>query len=644
LSARLAAAALSLLLAVAAQAAPAPSPPPRIPAEAFGALPFLSEPAISPDGHHLVAGSAVDGKKGVILADLEKPDYAIGAIPLPDKVDVTRVRWAGNHRVLISLLMPTKLLGIELRVSRLLLYDIDAKQLKVVGGDKIGGIQGDNVIFIDPAGAYILLSSQRSLFDTPSVQRIDLATMKAEQAVGAKSGVWKWFADRTGAVRAGLGSDGTKWWLYYRDSPGADFQKIAKGASHQDTLDDVETLLPTAGSGSGYVIANKATGRYAVYRYDFRTATIGSAVYENPQVDVEAVAFSNRTGELDAIHYVDERERILWLDPAMEALQAKLDRALPGYVNRIVSRDETDNRMIVWSSSASDPGIYYVFDRSTSQLRRFAQPYAELDGQRLAPVEPVHYAARDGLDIPGYLTLPLGRDPKNLPLILMPHGGPFERDKGAYDAEVQFLANRGYVVLQPNFRGSTGYGKAYVDAATGEWGRKMQDDLDDGVHWLVQRGIVDPKRVCIMGASYGGYAALWGAVRNPELYRCAISLAGISDMPAMVRYDSTQLIATRYFRDWRDRVRGQQHQDLDAVSALPHAAEIRIPLLIAHGKMDGRVPPSQSIRLHEALEKAGRVHEYVLYPEEGHGFDKAADAVDFLKRVDAFLARYNPAG
>jgi dipeptidyl aminopeptidase/acylaminoacyl peptidase len=326
----------------------------------------------------------------------------------------------------------------------------------------------------------------------------------------------------------------------------------------------------------------------------------------------------------------------------MKAVQARLDRAMPNLANRIVSRDASDRLMVVLSASASDPGSYYIFDRTKSELREFARPYAALDGAALSPVKAVHYAARDGLSIPAYLTLPTAREAKALPLILMPHGGPFVRDDGAFDPWVQFLADRGYAVLQPNYRGSTGYGKAYVDAASGEWGRKMQDDLDDGVHWLAAQGTVDPRRVCIMGGSYGGYAAMWAAVRNPDIYRCAISFAGISDVNAMLRYDANLFASDRYDRDRRERIRAKG-QDMDSVSALPHAAEIRIPILIVHGKKDPRVPVSQSVRLHEALEKAGKPHDFVLYPDEGHGFSKAEDSVDFLKRVEIFLARYNPA-
>jgi dipeptidyl aminopeptidase/acylaminoacyl peptidase len=641
---KLAAAALLASLA-SSPASPEPAaPPPLIPAEAFGALPFFTSPEISPDGTHLVAGSVSEGRKAVVLADLTRRDYALARIDLSDKFEMLWARWAGNRRVLMSLIIPTKLYGTEIRTSRLFLFDVATSQVHPLDG-KIGGIDGDDVIHVDPQGRYILLSAQRSIFETPAVLHVDLDTLKARQLVKPYPGVWSWYADRDGIVRAGLGSQGGRWWLFYRENAQAGFKKIGAGRRPEnERLTDVEKLLPVAGSDKGYAIANKATGRYGVYRYDFVTNNLGEAVFEHEEVDVDSVGFSPRTGDPDSVSYADDRDRVAWLDPAMKAIQARIDRLLPGAVNRIVSRDALDRRMVVWSGGASDPGTYYVFDRTKGELRELARPYAALDGRPLAPVQSVRYPARDGLAIPAYLTLPLGRPAKGLPLIVMPHGGPFIRDKWTYEPWAQFLANRGYAVLQPNFRGSTGYGKAFVEAASGQFGRKMQDDLDDGVSWLAERGTVDPKRVCILGASYGGYAAMWGAVRNPDVYRCAISFAGISDVGEMLRFDRSQWIAQRYYRDWRDRIRGEGGFDLARVSPIARAAEIRIPLLIAHGQKDGNVPFAQSKKLHEALLRANVPHEFVAYPEEGHGFSKVDDSVDFLKRVERFLTQHNPAG
>jgi dipeptidyl aminopeptidase/acylaminoacyl peptidase len=239
--------------------------------------------------------------------------------------------------------------------------------------------------------------------------------------------------------------------------------------------------------------------------------------------------------------------------------------------------------------------------------------------------------------------MPRGRPERGLPLIVLPHGGPFVRDHWDYDATVQFLADRGYAVLQPQFRGSTGYGKGFVARGYGEWGRKMQDDLDDGVDWLVRSGQVDPKRVCILGSSYGGYAAMWGAVRNPERYRCAASMAGVADVPAMLRYDRKLFSATRYYREWRTQVGGAGKADLASVSPINFADRLKVPVLIGHGETDDNVPVKQSRAMVEALRKSNAKVTSVFYKDSGHGFDSSADFEDWLKRLEAFLATNNPA-
>jgi dipeptidyl aminopeptidase/acylaminoacyl peptidase len=632
----------ALLAATPARAAS--PPPPLIPVEAFGALPSFSNPHISPDGKRVLAIAMIGGERAVVVYDLAGDGTHFTRLNLGSDLEVMEARWAGDHRVLLSIYGTNQVYGLTVAMTRLFLRDLDTGLLHALGGNQVGGFSGGDIVYVDPAGAYVLLAAQATIWDAPSVLRVDLATLKTKELMEPRPGVWSWYADANGVLRAGLGSDTDSWWLYYRDRPDGAFRRITGKRPGGGSLFNVETLVPLAGSDKGYVIANKATGRYGVYRYDFATDTIGEPVFEHPKVDVDGLSYSLKTGEPDAIEYADDRDRIQWLDPAMQALQARLDRALPDRVNRIVSRDADDNRMIVWSASASDPGIYYLFERAKGSLTEMARPFPALEGKALAPVEAVSYKARDGLAIPAYLTRPAGRRDKGLPLVVMPHGGPFLRDKWEYDSWVQFLANRGYVVLQPNYRGSTGYGRAFVDAASGEFGRKMQDDLDDGVAWLARTGLVDPKRVCIMGGSYGGYAALWAAARNPDIYRCAISFAGISEVKAILHYDPAGWSARRYYCDWRDRIRGADKFDLDAVSPISRAASIKVPLLIAHGGKDMTVPVDQSKRMDQALRRAGIDHEFVLYPDEKHGFSKAEDSIDFLRRVEAFLAKHNPAG
>ncbi|CAA9506371.1 MAG: Prolyl oligopeptidase family protein [uncultured Sphingomonas sp.] len=266
-----------------------------------------------------------------------------------------------------------------------------------------------------------------------------------------------------------------------------------------------------------------------------------------------AVASGNaapgRPASIDAVDYVDDRRRVLWFDPELKKLQAQLYRALPGTVNFTTGWSQDDKRALVWSYSGADPGGYYLLDRATARMHPVINPYPEINPDSLAPVKYVRYQARDGLVIPAYLTLPRGREPKGLPLIIMPHGGPFARDNWEYDPTVQFFANRGYAVLQPQFRGSTGHGKNFVDRGYGEVGHRMQDDLDEAYIGWRNRARSISKRVCVVGGSYGGYAAMWAATRNPERYRCAASIAGVSDLQSMLRYDRKLFSATRYYRE-----------------------------------------------------------------------------------------------
>jgi dipeptidyl aminopeptidase/acylaminoacyl peptidase len=323
--------------------------------------------------------------------------------------------------------------------------------------------------------------------------------------------------------------------------------------------------------------------------------------------------------------------------------QKSLDKALPGQEAWIQSRSHDGKRMTVFSTSPTDPGSYYVFEPEAKRLSRFAGVNDQINPAQMARTKYVHYTARDGLSIPAYLTLPVGRKASRLPLIIMPHGGPYGvRDTLDFSSEVQFLANRGYAVLQPNFRGSDSYGEAFHKKGEGQIGRVMQDDLDDGMDWLVKDGIVDPARICIVGASYGGYAALWGVIRNPERYRCAASFAGVTDFRAQLKY-SGKSMKSRYAREWKTTVKGDDDFDLDTVSPAKNVAKLSRPVLLTHGDEDNTVPFSQYKTMIAALKKAGKSVETHIYEGEGHGFDDVANEKDWLNRLEAFLAKHNPA-
>lgn len=636
--ARALAAALALVVAVPGSARD-PETSAAVPSAAdLGAVASLTGPRISPDGELIAAHALVEGKPVILVTDAAPGPGPRRTFPLPDRHELRWVRWAGPRRLLVSLGNTQNFYGHDVRVTRLAMMDLATGRVILVG-PKQQGLVGDDILHVARDGKSLLLSTQPSIWDYPAVYRVDLDTGKNDRVVRAQESVWSWFADENGVVRAGIGASGKRWWLLYRNSADQDFQRIKRRIEDDGT--DIDKFIPLNGSDQGYAVAAGTSGRFGLYRYDFRSDQLGEKLYENPIVDIDDFDLAP-DGTLVSVQYTDDKPEILWFDAELKKLQARIDRALPGKLNRIISTSADKKRLLVWSSAADDPGTYYFYDRTAARMGAFAVANDRLMGKQLGSSEPVRYKARDGLEIRGYLTLPPGKTASNLPLVVMPHGGPFARDSWGYDPWVQYLASKGYAVLQPNFRGSTGFGRAFVEAGIGQWGRGMQDDIDDGVKWLASRGTADAKRVCIMGASFGGYAAMWAGVRNPELYRCAISFAGVSDVAAMLRYDQRGFAATRYFRDWRARVQGDKSFELDQISPLKMVDRLAIPILLAHGKDDDNVPFVQSRRLHEALARLNKPHEYVVYEKEGHGFADPANATDFLTRVGKFLDQHNP--
>lgn len=621
------------------QAAKAAAPK-RIPVESFAALPFISDPALSPDGSKLAMRASADGKSVIAVYDLPtSANRQPTLLNLPD----ASFSWAGSNRLLLTQSAAVNLFGLSISASRLISYDLASKKTLELGAGPL--LFGDGVLFTDPAGRYILRSKPPAKSrEGYGVVRIDLETGGEVEVQPPVRNVLQWFVDSQGVVRAGLEMSGRTTGLLYRSRHGEALRRIErrKAAAAEDSV--LDTFRFVENTDRGFAISNARTGRFGVYRYDFTADQIGEPVWEHPEVDALSIVAGER-GELDGVSYIDDHPRVHWLDPEAGEVQKTVDRALPGKVNLIKGTSADRGKVLIWSGAASDPDTYYILDRKARKLELFASPHDALLDATLAPVEAVRYTARDGLGIRAYLTIPAGSPGKNLPLIVMPHGGPFARDNGQFDVLAQFLANRGYVVLQPNFRGSTGFGRAFVERGHGQWGSGMIDDIEAGVDWLAGWGMIDPRRVCILGISYGGYAAMWAPARSPDRYRCAVSMAGISDVSAMLKYDSRAMLAKRYARDWATRVRGEDDakQDLKAISPLQQADRIRTPILIAHGELDTNVPPDQSRKLVKALEKRGRTVESIFYPTSGHGFHTIEDSVDFMKRVEAFLAKHNPA-
>jgi len=474
------------------------------------------------------------------------------------------------------------------------------------------------------------------------VLRIDLDTGASVEVQPARRGVSSWFADAEGVVRVGVDYGERRTRIYYRPDAQSPLGLVEtrRNLADDSVIDAVRFVTNTS---RGIIVTNAETGRFGVYDYDFSTDTRGATLFAHPEVDVTRAIYG-RNGALDGVVYDDDQPRVRWLNPEMERLQGRIDRTFPDHTNLVVNLSRDGNRVLIFSTAANDPGTYYVFDQAARRMEIFASPYAVLVGREFAQVRPVTYQSRDGLTIRAYLTLPPGGAERGLPLVVLPHGGPFLRDSWAFNPEVQFLASRGYAVLQPNYRGSTGYGRAFVERGYGQFGNGMINDIDDGADWLVREGVADPRRICVMGSSYGGYAAIWAAMRSPERYRCAISFAGPTDLRAMLQHDTRFFLARRYARELRLRLQGEERADLNAISPVRHPEMLRVPLLIAHGERDVVVPVDQSRRMLRAVERARLLNvESVFYPKSGHGFTDVTESADYMRRVEAFLARHNPA-
>ena len=616
--------------------------PALIPTSAFaGRSPFNGVPQLSPDGKRLAYSLIEGGKTWLCVMDIASNEL-IRQIALTDDQALRWYRWAGDDRLMISLVVPITVYWAEGRISRLYVADLASGQSYYIG-PKSQGIEGDEAIFTDPAGEYVLLSLQRQLYAEPEVWRFRLdGTDTKGTRVAAKNGVWAWIADDAGVVRVGLGFENRKVKVWYRREPGEELRLIARlRPEDEDEIWNVARLLK--GSDEGFALEPGESGRLALRRFNYATREIGEVVYENPEWDLSQVEL-DEAGKPMAVRFTDDAERVVWLDPAMARLQASFERALGASQVRIAGRARDGSRLLVWAGSASDPGKLYVYTAATRELVELAELRPDLDPAKLARVEPVTYQARDGTPIRAYLTLPPGRAPTGLPLIVLPHGGPYGvRDALQYSDEVQLLANRGYAVLQPNYRGSGGFGEAFSELGKGEIGRRMQDDLDDAVDWAAAQGFADPRRVCLVGASYGGYAALWGVIRNPERYRCAASFAGVTEWDRQLAYAS-DFLDRQDRRAWRETIRGEDRRfNLASVSPARRAAEVTRPVLLVHGKQDRTVLFGQFEVMREALTRARvRDAQFVVLEKSGHNFASPEDEQKWYDALVTFLARHNP--
>lgn len=451
-----------------------------------------------------------------------------------------------------------------------------------------------------------------------------------------------WLVDTDSRPRIALTEAKGRCGVWYREADGEQWSEISNRDCFKDAgftpvfFDSRNTLFVRAGY----------KGRAALFQYDLKKRELAA----EPFVDVDGFDFAGGVEQdyaarkILGVHVLADAEGTVWLDPGMKAIQQKVDGLLTQTINKITCGVDCASppAVLVRAQSDRSPPSYYVYTPANGKIVGLGGALPDIKAAQMGKRDFYRFAARDGLQIPVYVTTPPGKPAGKLPAVLLVHGGPYLRGGSwEWDEEAQFLASRGYVVLQPEFRGSTGFGYAHFQAGWKQWGRTMQDDLADTVGWAVGKGWIDPQRVAIMGASYGGYAALMGMIRDPGLFRCGVEWAGVTDLDLMLTAAESDLSEDARRYDMRTLV-GDPKADaaqFAQFSPLRRAAELRQPLLIAHGSEDKRVPVMHAARFRSALSEKNRNVEYVTYPDEGHGWRNEATRFDFWKRVDAFLGK-----
>ncbi|MGZ8338553.1 MAG: alpha/beta hydrolase family protein [Telluria sp.] len=639
----------------------APAAP--VPAEHFFANPVFSSAKLSPNGRSLAVRFGGPGsRERLAVIDLDK--NAIKVVAQFKKMDIGYFQWVNNERLVFDSEDKSVAPGDTAFWPGLYAVNRDGSnyiQLVDARGDMtiehhVGPkLLPPNTYLVRQPGRQdsdeVYVTSQKlTKSNPPELEHVSL--LRLNTLTGRTEGFQRpgptrqWLLDHQGEPRLATTLDKNTQAIWYRDPAGKEWRKLAafdgyvggKGAF---------TPLAFAPDGTLYVTSNANKDKFALHAYDLKAA----ALQPKPLIELADFDFSGKLitnkDKLLGIRYLSDAQATVWFDPAMKSVQAKVDAALPDTVNLIdvAARAETP-WVLVTSYSDVRPSTMALFNTETGKLNKVGALMENIDPSRMASQELVRYKARDGLDIPAWLTIPKGSKRKDLPMVVLVHGGPYVRGhEWGWDAQVQFLASRGYAVLQPEFRGSMGYGNKHYRAGWKQWGLAMQNDIADGARWAIAQGIVDPKRICIAGASYGGYAALMGLVNDPDLFACGINWAGVTDINLLYtgHWSFTSDTSEGYKQYGMPVLVGDPVADaaqLKATSPLEQAARITKPLMLAYGAADTRVPLYHGRKFHDAVKANNKNVEWVLYNDEGHGWTLPQNRVDFWTRVEKFLEQH----
>lgn len=611
---------------------------------------------ISPTGQYLALSVNIadtDGKtKRVLLVEERATGKRLGHFNLAGRTEVENFWWVNDHRMLISAGEKDGLLEKPQPTGELYAMDVDGKNQGILIGYRAVTSQGGSHITV----GHRTQADGATMVDTlrnddghvvvamwphdaggsgyEQAASLDVQTGRATALVAAPVRNADFVTDLKGEVRFATGSNSdNKAKAYYRDDAHAQWVLLNDAAVSGVNL----TPLGFGADGHTAWLRREDTGKGADWLVSYDTAShTMKDVRQDPVASPDPVY--GPQGEVIGVRYDDARPRYVFFNEQgeLEKTFGSLQASFPDQAVALAGFTGNGRQMLIYTYSDRSPGDYYLFDLDSKKAVHLLSHREWIDPDRMGTQKAFAFQARDGLTLHGFLTLPAGSSGKDLPLVVLPHGGPFfVADGWGFDGEVQLLASRGYAVLQVNYRGSAGFGRQFAHAGYQQWGRVMQDDVTDATRWAIGQGVADPKRVCIYGASYGAYAALMGAAKEPSLYRCAAGYVGVYDLPTM--YHAGDVQDTRSGTNYLKQTLGES--GLEAVSPDHLADRITVPVLLAAGKEDERAPPVHTEMMRDALLKAGKQVQATIYPGEGHGFYLEADREAFYNSLLAFLDR-----
>jgi len=621
-----------------------------VPVEHYSRLPAVYDAALSPDGRFLVAITDNEGQYIIRVFNIADPeDTKLRASTYPKDVRVNWVKWANNDTILLSVQKAEKIYGTIAYVGYLyaLNKDVTTSQLILKPNiKKTTARPGDfrqfnntiiNFLPNDPDHILMMFGKEKAI--SLGVHKVNINTRRSKRMERGTEDIQHWITDLRGEVRVGAGrKDRTgDWRMKIRDAhsdkwrPVKDYPGLEAGTPVFGFMGNPNELIIGSRDGKDTL---------GLFIYDLAQKKHTRKLFQHDKYDVDGIIKSADGTEVVGASYTDDTTKREFFDPATKSRMATIQKNFIDYQIDIIEQTRNGNKILFKASSPSVPPSLYVFDFTTNKINILARDYPEIGSTHQGNVSKVRYTARDGFVIPGYVTTPpkIGAGEvafKNQPFIIMPHGGPYARDTHSFDYMAQLFASRGYSVLQMNFRGSEGFGHAHEQAGRKNW-EIMQEDVEDGTRWLIDKGYADKQRICIVGWSYGGYAALMAAIKHPELYACTASIAGVTDLKDMIgdmkKYRFGRHTAKHFL------IKGfSGKDDIKANSPVKRAKEITIPLFLAHGTDDVNVHFDQFARMKRALKKSKAKTTFMKFKDEDHYFIDYENRTKLLTGLDKFL-------